>query len=208
MPPRAPFIDWTYSGTPDPIAGTGASLAEHALIWAAGLAAAAFMIFLAQDGYVAWGWFLTAVGAVVAFDLVGGAAAFNLNSSKRFYHSAPQPSEHGLVRFMKGSFYIPATHFHPVLVYLLFKPDDYLTGFAIYLAAAASVAAVRLAPFYLARPFALLLVLASVFVAIYGPPAVPGFEWLLPVLFLKLVLGFGVREEPYRPRPRAERAAP
>lgn len=174
-------------------------------MWAAGLGAAAFMIFLANNGYVAWGWFPAAIAAVVAFDLVGGAVAFNLNSAKRFYHSAPQASERGFVRWMKGRYWVPAVHFHPVLVYFLFRPDDWLTGIAIYLGTAASAALVRLAPYHLARPLAVLLVLASVFVAVYGPPAVPGFEWLLPVLFLKVVLGFGVREEPYRPRPREER---
>lgn len=208
MARRAPHIDWSYSGMPDPIAGTGAGFAEHALLWTAGLAAAGFMIFLAHNGYVAWSWFLTAIAAVVAFDLVGGAVAFNLNSAKRFYHGAPQDGERGFVRWMKGSVWVPATHIHPLLVYLLFRPDDYLTGAAIYLGCAASVAAVRLAPLHLARPLAILLVLASIFVAAYGPPAVPGFEWLLPVLFLKLVLGFGVREEPYRPRPASGAAAP
>ena len=28
---------------------------------------------------------------------------------------------------------------------------------------------------------------------------VPGFEWLIPALFLKIVYGHIVREEPYRP---------
>jgi hypothetical protein len=200
VPRREPNIDWSYEGTPDPIAGTAATFAEQALMWAAGLAAAGLMIFLAQRGYLAWSWFQTAIGAVVAFDLVGGAVAFNLNSAKRFYHGPAQPSEHGLVRLMKGSFYVPATHVHPILVYLLYKPDEYLTGVAIYLAAAVSVALVRLAPLHLARPLAVLLVLAAILVAIYGVPSVSGFEWLLPVLFLKLVLGFAVREEPYRPR--------
>jgi hypothetical protein len=200
VPRREPNIDWSYEGTPDPIAGTGAAFGEQALMWLAGLAAAGLMIFLSQRGYLAWSWFQTAIGAVVAFDLVGGAVAFNLNSAKRFYHAPAQPSEHGLIRVMKGNFYVPATHLHPILVYLLYQSDEYLTGVAIYLAAAIAVALVRLAPLHLARPLAILLVLAASLSAIYGVSAVPGFEWLLPVLFLKLVLGFGVREEPYRPR--------
>jgi hypothetical protein len=208
VPRREPNIDWSYEGAPDPIAGTGASLAEQALMWAAGLAGAGLMIFLSQRGYLAWGWFQTVIGAVVAFDLVGGAVAFNLNSAKRFYHGPAQPSEHGLVRLMKGSFYVPATHVHPILVYFLYAPDDYLTGVAIYLAAAVCVALVRLSPWHLARPLAILLVLVASLVAIYGVAAIPGFEWLLPVFFLKLVLGFAVREEPYRPRGKHRASSP
>lgn len=197
--PRLPNIDWTYEGAPDPVAGTGATWAEHVLMWLAGLAGAGLMIFLSHDGYVGWTWLETAIAAVVAFDLIGGAVAMNLNSAKRFYHSPAQPAERGMIRFIKRGFYLPATHVHPILVFLLYKPDAYLVGIAIYFAAALSVALVRLVPLFLSRPLAILLVLASVLVNAYGVRAVPGFEWLLPVLFLKLVLGFGVREEPYRP---------
>jgi hypothetical protein len=197
--PRTPNIDWSYEGAPDPIAGTGANWLEHVLMWLAGLSGAGLMIFLAHDGYVAWTWLQTAIAAVLGFDLIGGAVALNLNSAKRFYHSPPQESERGAVRFMKGPLYLPATHVHPILVYLLYKPDEYMTGIAVYLAAAVSVAVVRIAPLYLARPLAVAAIVASTIAAIYVLPLVPGFEWLVPVLFLKLVLGFGVREEPYRP---------
>lgn len=198
---RAPNIDWTYEGTPDPIAGTGASWAEHLLMWFAGLGGAGLIIFLAHGHWVGWTWLETAIAAVIAFDLIGGAVAMNLNSAKRFYHSPPQPSERGMVLFMKRGFYLPATHVHPMLIYFLYKPDAYLAGIAIYFATAVSVALVRLVPLYLSRPLAIFFVLLSVLVNAYVLRTVPGFEWMLPVLFLKVVLGFGVREEPYRPGP-------
>ncbi len=107
------------------------------------------------------------------------------------------------MRFMKGPVLSPGTHVHPVLVYLLFKEDaDFhrhrdlsrpgrgLGGAGAHGAALSRPARSRI-----------LLIVASILASTYVLPAVPGFEWLMPVLFLKLVLGFGVREEPYRPAP-------
>ena len=196
---RQPKIDWSYAGAPDPVTGTGAAISEQILMWIAGASASAFMVFLSRGGWVAWTWLETALAAVVAFDLVGGAVAFNLNSAKRFYHSPAQESEGRAIAFMKGPIYVPLTQFHPILVYLIYKPNAWATGVAIFLAGALSVAVIRIAPLFLARPLAILLTLMASFSAVYAAPPVAGFEWLVPAFFLKLVLGFGVREEPYRP---------
>jgi hypothetical protein len=36
---------------------------------------------------------------------------------------------------------------------------------------------------------------------VYVVPAPPGLEWIVPILFVKVILGHLVREEPYRPEP-------
>jgi hypothetical protein len=54
-------------------------------------------------------------------------------------------------------------------------------------------------PLYLQRPAALGIILIAILLNLYILPPVWGFEWLIPALFLKIVYGHLVREEPYRP---------
>jgi hypothetical protein len=62
-----------------------------------------------------------------------------------------------------------------------------------------STIAVLALPLYLRRPGAMLIIVACLILngAVIAP--VPGFTWLMPALFLKIVYGHLVREEPYRP---------
>ena len=69
---------------PDPIYGTGASLAEKNLARLAGLAGAVLVGgFVAVTDPQAWALWQYAVAAVLAFDLVGGVVANGLASAKR-----------------------------------------------------------------------------------------------------------------------------
>jgi len=197
---QEPLIDWNYSGTPDPMAGTGATAIEQLTLWIVGLAGAALTFTLYGAGYIGWSWWEAALAALVAFDLMGGAAAAALNSSKRFYFSPPKPGERGALRLLKTGYYLPAIHVHPMLVYLLYKPEEFWIGIAIYFVVGAAAILVRQAPLYLARPLAVVCVIAAIVANAYLIRPVTGFEWLLPVLVIKLVLGYAVREEPYRPR--------
>jgi hypothetical protein len=45
----------------------------------------------------------------------------------------------------------------------------------------------------------MLLIFLSILINFYLVEAIPGFEWLIPALFLKILYGHLVREEPYRP---------
>lgn len=45
----------------------------------------------------------------------------------------------------------------------------------------------------------MLLVLTAIMLNLYVITAVQGFEWVVPVLFIKIIYGHLVREEPYRP---------
>jgi cell division protein FtsW (lipid II flippase) len=196
---RQPNIDWSYSGAPDPLTGNGSTLIEQLLFWFAGIAGAALMFLFYFQGWIAWSWWEAVLSALIAFDLIGGAATASLNSSKRWYFTPPKPDEKGALRLLKSGYYLPAIHVHPMLVYMLFRPTDFGTGIAIYFIVGSAAILVRAAPLYLARPLAIVCVLAAVLANAYLLRAPAGFEWMLPALVLKLVLGYGVREEPYRP---------
>ena len=196
---EGPKIDWRYSGSPDPMTGTGAALSEQAIFWIVGLLGAALMIVLARGGWVLWNWWRTGLAAVIAFDLIGGAAAAALNSSKRFYFSPAKQNERGPLKLLKTGYYLPAISVHPILIYLIYRAQQAWVGFAIYLIVGAVAIGVRKAPLYLARPIAVTAVIAAIVASSYFIDVPPGFEWMLPVLVIKLVLGHAVREEPYRP---------
>ncbi len=181
------------------MAGTGATLIEHLVFWVVGLLGAALMVLLARGGWVAWTWWATGLAALIAFDLMGGAAAAALNSSKRFYFSPTKPDERGPIRYLKSGYYLPIISVHPMLVYLVYRSSEMWTGVAIYFIVGAVAILVRKAPLYLARTLAITAVIAAIVANIYFIPMPAGFEWMLPVLVLKLVLGHAVREEPYRP---------
>ena len=196
---REPNIRWPYSGVPNPMVGTGANYAETGLVWLTGLGGVVLTLFLAGDGWVGWSWWEVAIAAVIAFDLIGGAVANQLNSAKRFYHSPIRPDERGLPAFFKRGLIFPALHVHPIVIYLLFKPEEFLIGIAIYLGIALAAAITLFSPLYLARPVGTFFVVIAILVAAFAIRPIPGFDWLLPMLALKLVLGHAVREEPYRP---------
>lgn len=196
---QAARIDWSYSGAPDPMAGTGASAIEHSVFWVVGLAGAGLMIMLGRGGWVNWNWWQTGLAALIAFDLMGGAAGAALNSSKRFYFSPLKTDERGPVKYLKSGYYLPILSVHPILVYLVYRESEVWTGVALYFIVGAIAILVRKAPLYLARPLGVSALIVAIVANLYFIDAPPGFEWMLPVLVLKLVLGHAVREEPYRP---------
>jgi hypothetical protein len=54
-------------------------------------------------------------------------------------------------------------------------------------------------PLYLHRPTSMLVILFAIIMNYYFITPVPGFEWFIPALFIKIIYGHIVREEPYRP---------
>ncbi len=192
-------IDWNYEGKPDALVGTGATVAERMLGYGS---AAAFtlllvgwQVFAADPG--ATGWRLL-VYAVLAFDVAGGVTANMLNSCKRFYHADIKKDERGFTRLLKNPLMFALLHVHPLLIALLFEGN--LPAAAIWYAALVGSVAITLsAPLYLRRPTATGLVVAAILISLYALPIARGFEWFVPCLFFKIVLGHTVREEPYRP---------
>jgi hypothetical protein len=57
---------------------------------------------------------------------------------------------------------------------------------------------VHITPLYLKRPVAMLIITTGIMMNFYVLPSISGFEWLMPLLFLKIVYAHSVMEEPYR----------
>ena len=72
-------------------------------------------------------------------------------------------------------------------------------GLFWYLMLQISVLTVIKTPLYLQRPVSMLIIVTALLINGYFISSPTGFEWLIPVLFLKIVYGHTVKEEPYRP---------
>lgn len=191
-------IDWKYSGRPDLFFGTGATRSEQALVWIFGLAGTAVLGWAAWAHSLPWSWWQYAIAGLMALDVLGGVVANSLNSCKRFYHAPLQPEERGSAAFAKNHLAFAALHIHPILAGLFFGVVDWRYGLFWYAGSILSSIAVLSLPLYLRRPAAMGMVMMAVLVNVYMITPVPGFEWLVPALFLKIVYGHMVREEPYR----------
>ncbi len=198
MTSESVHIDWTYQGKPDFSVGTGATRMERALMWVGGLAGVGLYVYFYLNGMLAWTWWQYLLAVVMAFDVAGGAVANSLNSCKRFYHTPPLPSEPRTAWLFKNHLFFTALHMHPLLIGLMFG-GGWFYGLFWYGALLISAVVVQKTPLYLQRPVAFLLILMALLIHLYGVPAVPGFAWFIPALFMKIVYGHLVREEPYRP---------
>lgn len=192
-------IEWKYSGKPNAFFGTGATAIEQGLVWFFGVAGTALVIWAAWMRGVPWSGWQYAIATLLALDILGGVVANSLNTCKRFYHAPLQPEEAGFTRVSKDHYAFVAFHLHPILVGLFFGGFNWLYGLFWYLAVILSTVAVLKLPLYLRRPASLGIIMMAILFNFYIIPPVPDFEWLVPALFLKIVYGHIVREEPYRP---------
>ncbi|TLS54189.1 hypothetical protein FE782_02250 [Paenibacillus antri] len=193
-------IEWEYEGKPDFSSGTGATRAERTLALGSACIVPVVVLLLASTRDYGWSWLQLAVALALAFDVGGGLVSNALNSCKRFYHTPPKQSEGKLGVVLKHPVRFGSAHVHTILVALLFDADRWATyGLVWYALLMLSVAVVLRTPLYLQRPASFLAILLATLINFYGIAPVPGFEWLAPLLFIKIVYGHMVREEPYRP---------
>ncbi|GAB5471086.1 MAG: hypothetical protein Kilf2KO_41160 [Rhodospirillales bacterium] len=192
-------IKWGYSGSADLLCGSGATRAERALAY--GMAALLTAIVLGVDASraapIADGWSVLLL-AFFAFDVAGGAVANMLNSCKRFYHSDLQAGEGGFARLAKRPAVFTAIHLHPIVAAFAFG-GSLVNGLVWYLLLQAAVAITLATPLYLRRAGAAAMTLLALLGSQSLLPLGAGLEWFIPCLFIKLVLGHAVQEEPYRP---------
>jgi hypothetical protein len=125
--------------------------------------------------------------------------ANSLNSGKRFYSSSAQADESRLAHLLKNHLFFTMLHIHPFIIGLVFGVGNWLYGLFWYVALLLSVFIVQNIPLYLRRPVAMLAILLCILVNAFFVPPILGFAWFMPALFIKIVYGHGVREEPYRP---------
>ncbi len=192
-------IRWGYSGRADFLCGTDATPAERWLAYgmASLLTAIILAIDLSASTPIAQGWNILLL-AFFAFDIAGGAVANLLNSCKRFYHGDLQAVDGRGARIAKNSMLFTAIHLHPVLAAYVFN-GDVINAVIWYLLLLASVATTLASPLYLRRATAGALTVLALLASQSILPLGAGLEWFIPCLFLKLVLGHAVQEEPYRP---------
>ncbi|HZG57057.1 hypothetical protein [Paenibacillus sp.] len=194
---QAPIV-WEYEGKTDFSSGTGAYGSEKALGLLSALIVPCFVLYLIWSKSVEWNTAQTVVALVLAFDISGGLVSNALNSCKRFYHTPAKKHEGKLGFVLKQPVIFSVFHIHPIVVGLMFGGWNWTFGIAWYVLFLTSVALVLMVPLYMKRPVSMLLIMLSVLVNLYAVPPVDGFEWLMPLLFIKIVYGHLVREEPYR----------
>ena len=194
---KLPNIIWNYQGKTDLAVGTQATTIEKVLGWTAGFVGIVIIGFFYWQGKFNWTGWQYIVTAIIAYDVVGGAVANSLNSCKRFYHSSFQTFEPNYVKLAKNHFFFSIIHVHTLIVGMMFDASFY--GWFWYLTLQASVLTVNKTPIYLQRPVSMLIIVTSLLINSYVVSSPIGFEWLVPILFIKIVYGHTVKEEPYRP---------
>ncbi|WP_019505304.1 hypothetical protein [Pleurocapsa sp. PCC 7319] len=196
---KSPNIIWSYSGKTNLVVGTQATTIEKNIGWTAGFIGVIIIGFFYWKNDFDWKTWQYILAGVIAYDVVGGAVANSLNSCKRFYHSSLQKFEPNYVNIAKNHLFFSLIHIHPLIVSLVFSSASWIYGFFWYLILQISVLTVTKTPIYLQRPVSMLIIVTALLINSYFLRYPTGFEWLIPVLFLKIVYGHTVKEEPYRP---------
>jgi hypothetical protein len=192
-------IDWNYSGKPNLMFGTGATALEQTLVWFFGLTGTLILGWMAWTRQLPWTWWQYILAGLMALDVLGGVVANSLNTCKRFYHTPRRPDEMGSTAFAKNHIAFTVLHVYPLIAGLFFGKIDLVYGLVWYAVLLLSSIVVLQTPLYLRRPLSLGIIMTVILINLYLIRPVPGFEWLIPALFLKIVYGHVVREEPYRP---------
>ncbi|GKX30973.1 hypothetical protein SH1V18_34530 [Vallitalea longa] len=190
-------IRWEYEGKPDYINGTGAYTEEKVLGYIGGALLPALMIFQLAMGHMQWNIVQIIIGLYFALDLGGGLVSNALNSCKRYYDTPIKPEEKGFAGAVKKLPVFIALHVHPLVIGLLFNDMNWAYAFTWYAAFLISVFIVYKTPLYLKRAVGKLLAMIAIVASIYLFTPVPGFEWFIPVLFMKIITGHMIPEEPY-----------
>lgn len=192
-------IDWKYEDKLDLALGNGANKAEKFIGWSSCLVIPLFLLFYVNKEQLQWNYMQLIIGIIVAFDIGGGMVCNSLNSCKRFYHSTFKANEKKYLSIIKNHLIFSSLHIHTIIVWLVFDINNWYYGLIWYILLMASVILVNWTPLYIKRPMSMLIILFSIMINLYIINPIVGFEWLVPVLFVKIVYGHLVREEPYRP---------
>ncbi len=192
------IINWEYSGKKDFVNGTGAYLEERILGYVGSLIIPCVLVVLNLNGELQWNIYQIVIGVLLGFDLGGGMISNALNSGKRFYHTEVKQDEGKSGRILKNHLLFAGIHVQPFVVGLVFNNMDWLYGLLWYLIFMTAAIIVHKTPLYLQRPVSMMMVLLAVLINTFLILPIEGFGWFVPVLFLKIIYGHMVREEPYR----------
>lgn len=170
----------------DIVFGPKATVWEIGVALLTGVFGAAAICWYANSARLEWNDLQYAVAAVIAFDIFGGAVANLTISAKRWFHRAGQ-GRWQILAFV-------AVHLlHFLLVAWLFRHSDWRFLIAFYGLLIVGTTVVLMTASHLQAPVAMAIVCIAVAVANFCFSATPGFEWFVPLIFIKLVLGHAAR---------------
>jgi hypothetical protein len=192
-------IDWIppepragLKGGWDKFVGPGATRAEFWLMWVAAISAGIALPVIAITWDFGWSTGKLIVAGLIACDMAGGVITNATSSAKRWYHRPGQG--------FKKEFGFVAIHCIQIfLVAWLFGCMDWEFFGVIYGYLLVSTLVILLMPLYLQRPVAMLMICGAILLNWYVVTAPHGFEWFVPVLFLKLEISHLLTEAPFRP---------
>jgi len=192
-------VDWNYSGKADFLFGTGVSGVEKVLVYVGSSFGILLYTYLFFTDALAWTWWQYGLATLIAMDVFCGLVANSLNSCKRFYHTPPKDDEPSYTANLKNHILFAIFHIYPLLVSIFFGNGNFFYGVFWYILLIVCAWIVIKTPLYLKRPAAFFTILITLLLNYYAIPVIAGFAWLAPALFIKIVYGYLVPEEPYRP---------
>jgi hypothetical protein len=192
-------IDWEYpeaGGGFDRVVaeliGPGATRAEIALVFCIGILAGISQIVYQLFAGLGWDIIQLAIATFMAFDIAGGVAANSTSTAKRWYHREEKGKKDHIGFVLIHGIYI-------LLVTVFFNSFDWIFFTLVYGYLILTSVMVVMMPLYLRRPTSVTLFAGGLLMNIYILTPIPGLEWFVPMLYLKLIIGHIVQEEPYRP---------
>jgi len=129
--------------------------------------------------------------SLLALDLSGGIITNATSTAKRWYHREGQGSWQLLV-------FILPHGIHLALLVWLFPGFAWWFFLLFYGYLVASALLILHTPLYLQRPMAFICYAGVVLLSSLSAPT-PGLEWVVPFLFLKLLISHLLKEAPFRP---------
>ena len=192
-------IDWDYpeigSGfgrVVSELIGPGATRAEIVLVFSIGIIAGVAQILYQFFAGLGWDIVQLAIATFLAFDIAGGVVANSTSTAKRWYHREGRGKKDHIGFVLVHGIY-------PLLIMVFFLSFDWFFFITVYGYLVLASLIVVVVPLYLRRPVSVSLFGGGLLMTIYILPPVLGLEWFVPLLYLKLITGHIVREEPYRP---------
>jgi hypothetical protein len=176
----------------DKFIGPGATKSENIIIILGAILGLVAMLVYTQIGGLNWSRLQIALASLIAFDVAGGVVANATNSAKRWYHRTGQ-------EFIQQFIFILIHGVHILIIAIFFRDMDWMYFFLTYSYLLISSAMIIRTPISLQRPVALLFYGIGLLLSIYTLPAMPGLQWFLPLLYLKLLVSHLIFEAPFSP---------
>jgi hypothetical protein len=171
------------------IFGKDAKHSEKLLGLISSLVIPSFLLFLILEEKVHWSSIQILIALEMGLDLGGGMIINMMGSCRNFYHSPILKEDPWIVRTLKRPLLFISLHIYPILVYVFFDSTNLIYGFIWYGILLISALLILKSPKLIQRPLSILIVLLVIMINSFVITPVYGFVWLIPVLFIKLIVG-------------------